>query len=74
MDYDAAGRQLSQTTSNLFDAAGRTLASVDAAGLVTAYQYPDELPTVTITPGGLLTSHQRPCAIQQLKTERRASV
>ncbi len=43
MAYDAAGRQLSrttfagglsQTTSNLFDAAGRTLASIDAAGLV----------------------------------------
>ncbi len=32
MAYDAAGRQLSQTTSNLFDSAGRTLASIDAAG------------------------------------------
>ncbi len=59
---DAAGRQvsqttfsdgLSQTTSNLFDTVGRTLASKDAAGLVTTYQYPDELTTVTIAPGGL---------------------
>jgi Mrp family chromosome partitioning ATPase len=41
---DAAGRQvsqttfsdgLSQTTSNVYDTAGRTVASVDAAGLVT---------------------------------------
>jgi hypothetical protein len=59
MAYDAAGRQLSQTTfsdglsqttSNLFDAAGRTLASIDAAGLVTTCQYPNELTTVTIAP------------------------
>ena len=56
MAYDDAGRHRSQTTSNLFDAAGRTLASIDAAGLVTTYQYPDELTTVTIAPGGLLTN------------------
>jgi hypothetical protein len=48
MAYDAAGRQLSQTTSNLLDSAGRTLASIDAAGLVTAYQYPNELTTVDL--------------------------
>ncbi len=56
MAYDDAGGQLSQNTSNLFDSAGRTLASVDAAGLVTTYQYPDELTTVTIAPGGLLAN------------------
>jgi hypothetical protein len=63
--YDAAGRQvsqttfsggLSQTTSNVYDTAGRLLASTDAAGLVTTYQYPDDLTTVTIAPGGLLTN------------------
>jgi hypothetical protein len=51
---DAAGRQvsqttfsdgLSQTTSNLFDTAGRLLASTDAAGLVSTCQYPSELTT-----------------------------
>ncbi|MFZ4396621.1 MAG: RHS repeat-associated core domain-containing protein, partial [Kiritimatiellia bacterium] len=63
--YDAAGRQISQTTfaggisqttSNIFDSAGRTLATMDPAGLVTTYQYPDELTTRTIAPGGLLTN------------------
>ena len=65
MVYDDAGRQLSQTTfsdglsqttSNVYDTAGRLLASTDAAGLVTTYQYPDDLTTVTIAPGGLLTN------------------
>ena len=47
---------LSQTTSNVFDFAGRTIATIDPAGLVTTYRYPDPLTTVTIALGGLLTN------------------
>ena len=63
--YDAAGVRLSTTryggnlsltSSNRYDTAGRILASADPAGLVTTYQYPDPLASVTLSPGGLLTN------------------
>ena len=38
-------------TSNRYDTAGRQIATIDAAGLVTAYAYPGPLTSVTISPG-----------------------
>ncbi len=44
------------TTSNVYDSAGRQIATSDAAGLVTTYAYPNPLTSVTISSGGLLTN------------------
>jgi RHS repeat-associated protein len=39
------------TTSNRYDRAGRQIATIDAAGLVTTYAYPNPLTSVTISSG-----------------------
>jgi len=39
------------TTSNVYDSAGRQIATIDAAGLVTTYAYPNPLTSVTISSG-----------------------
>jgi RHS repeat-associated protein len=62
---NAVGNPISQTTfadglflttSNRYDSAGRQIATIDAAGLVTTYAYPNPLTSVTISSGGLLTN------------------